>query len=683
MYGNHLRTLSWMGMTLLAALLLCPGVGLAWQLEAVEPIAETGATPSSSLRAAAGQAEERTDAPSAGQADARADVQAAEQAETQPASRPIVRSAESPETPQSDAAGGDASTTTSSAAQTSGRTDIQTASFQGVVPGQATLDDVKQALGEPLSTEVDGRQKQLVYRVGPFPKVELLLTDGVATSIVIHLSRASRPAQVAKELGLSPFRPASIPDDDGRLLAQAFPERGVLFVFSEDPQKPGVTHIVLEPIAAEPFILRVQHDDQRRYRENLADLDYAQRLAPDDARVYVLRAQILGSIGRVDEALQNMSTAVKLDGENIRYRLLGAKLLVVAGENERALVLAEAIARHDEAEDLSRAEAEALWGDILASGANGDYQEASKHHVKAVELAVQIAAGESHAARRAARRVAIDAHLAVARDITMGNWRNKDQTAARWLSQADGIAAAAIQHDDADAMLPLVVLRGKLAAAAGGGGRIDAVAPAKAVVKFVEQKLAGDVDPLYRNQLEWELGLALFDASRAQQARGRTDEAIAYGERAVELFQQAAADREANEMHHYLLGRACFRIGSYYAVGKSDHQTAAEWYQKSLLHFTHPLPVAARLELGLHGERYVSMGASYWKLGQQDAGVKLTEQGIKFIEQAVEGGRARRETLAIPYGNLAAMHRQLGHEDQAEEIANLAQRIESDAPMQR
>jgi tetratricopeptide (TPR) repeat protein len=201
--------------------------------------------------------------------------------------------------------------------------------------------------------------------------------------------------------------------------------------------------------------------------------------------------------------------------------------------------------------------------------------------------------------------------------------------------------------------------------------------------KLIRDKLAAGVDPLYRNELEWELGQALFDASRVQQSRGRTDEAIKLARQSMELLEKAAADRDASETQHYLLGRVCFRLGSYYAVGGSDHQQAIAWYQKSLLHFAEPLPISAESELGLHGERYVSMGASYWKVGQQEAGVKLTEQGVKWIKRAVDDGRTPEQALAIPYGNLAAMHKELGHEAQAEQIANLASRIEADAPMRR
>ncbi|MEQ8785916.1 MAG: hypothetical protein RIC55_06440 [Pirellulaceae bacterium] len=667
MYGNQ-PPLKFLTATLGLAIWLTPTLAGAWQLQAIEPAAEQGAAePDAGTEPDAGALREVPRSSRRG-------------GEGAPAAPPVVQAA--PVARDANTADVIPSEVETDADEEI-VLDVQTASFKGLVPGKSTIEDIEQKLGEPESFTGDAQQAQLTYRVPPLPKVEFLLNEGVVTSIVIHLSRPTTPPQIAKELGVSAFRPAPIADETGRTLGQAYPERGVLFVLGDDPQQPGVSHIVLEPITAEPFILRVQADVSHRYRECLADLDYAQQLTPDDARIYAQRAEILGAIGRIDEALENMSSAVKLEGTNIQHRLHGARLLVRAGEIDRALVLAKAIAEHDAVDVLTRAQAELLWGDILATGANGDFHQATPHHTKAVELAAPVAAGKTPHLRRAARQVVLEGHLAVARDIALGNWRNKDATVQRWLTQAAKIARDAVLADGADPMLEFVVQRGALAALAGTAGKADAGAIADGAVKLIGEQLDAGVDPLYRKQLQWELGEALFDASRAEHSRGSTDTAIAYGKQALELLEKAAAERDAEEMKHYLLGRVCFRIGSYYAVGKSDHEQALAWYQKSLLHFAEPLPVSLGSELGLHGERYVSMGASYWKAGQQDAGVQLTEQGVKWIKQAVDDGRTPEATLAIPYGNLAAMHRQLGHEDQAKAIANLAERIDAETPQKR
>jgi tetratricopeptide (TPR) repeat protein len=421
------------------------------------------------------------------------------------------------------------------------------------------------------------------------------------------------------------------------------------------------------------------HDEQHQYRASLADLAHAQKLDPRDPRIYAQRAALLGAIGRLEEALENISRAASLEPDNLAHRVLAARLFADGGRHDQAGELVKAIAANEAAPALVRASAELLWGDILAAGAGGDYTEAVKHHTKAIELAATLDGESRVAARREARRVVIDAHLAVARDIACGNWRNKEETVSKWLAQADRAVEDAIARDNADPLLRFSVQRGTLAALAGVKGQSDPAPVADAAVKTVRDALEANPDPHFRTQLVWELGEALFDAALAQQARGHGDEALKYGNQSLALLEDAAPDRDATDSQHFLLGQVCFRIGSFHAVNKSDHASAVDAYQKALLHFANPLPDAAESEAALHGERYVSMGASYWKAGQQDTGLKLTEQGVQLVEQAVKAGKVRSEILAIPYGNLAAMHRQSGNSEQAEELARLAERLRADS----
>ena len=48
------------------------------------------------------------------------------------------------------------------------------------------------------------------------------------------------------------------------------------------------------------------------------------------------------------------------------------------------------------------------------------------------------------------------------------------------------------------------------------------------------------------------------------------------------------------------------------------------------------------------------------------------------MEQAVKQGTLDRSALAVPYGNLAAMHRKLGADDQADHFQELASRVKEE-----
>jgi tetratricopeptide (TPR) repeat protein len=90
-----------------------------------------------------------------------------------------------------------------------------------------------------------------------------------------------------------------------------------------------------------------------------------------------------------------------------------------------------------------------------------------------------------------------------------------------------------------------------------------------------------------------------------------------------------------------------------------------------------PIPHTAMADIGRQGETFVSMAVSYWEVGQTDEALRLTQQGLKLVEQAVEEEILERSALAIPYNNLADMHRQLGDEDKATSYAEMAAQIQS------
>ncbi len=72
------------------------------------------------------------------------------------------------------------------------------------------------------------------------------------------------------------------------------------------------------------------------------------------------------------------------------------------------------------------------------------------------------------------------------------------------------------------------------------------------------------------------------------------------------------------------------------------------------------------------------MGVSYWEAGQREKAIALTEKGIRFMEQAVEQHTFNRTLLAVPYNNLAAMHRALGSPDRAKQYQEMASRVRNE-----
>ena len=65
------------------------------------------------------------------------------------------------------------------------------------------------------------------------------------------------------------------------------------------------------------------------------------------------------------------------------------------------------------------------------------------------------------------------------------------------------------------------------------------------------------------------------------------------------------------------------------------------------------------------------MAVSYWQQGEKEQALELTEMGADLIEKAVAGGVMNQEVLAVPYGNLATMHKMLGNTSEAAKYAEL------------
>lgn len=432
--------------------------------------------------------------------------------------------------------------------------DVRSASFKKVRLGQATADEAKKLLGEPARVETQNTVSTWTYRIDPFSRVDLLLTDGVATSVVIHLKRPAAAAQMAKDLNLDSFRPAPIPDENGQLLGIAYPERGVTFGLLPDARENPVSHVLLEAVSAEPFVLRVLYDVEHRYRHNLADLTYAARLDPRDPRIPWLKAQTLAAMGRQTDALASAAEAVKLEPASAEYRLTHAWLLGETGAYEQAIAETRAILARQGLPPEIEPRAECLWGDLLAWGPTKNYKEAIEHHQAAVKLATRFATDRRFAVRRAAKQTLVDANLGVAGDIAWGPWKRKSEVAPKWLARAESHAQDFFENDRGDAKLKLLVYRKTLAAQAGLGDQADPTAAATLVLSESRKLLEGKSDPFFRRQVAWELGEAMHDAARIAQARGQAEEALAYLQRALPLLEQDLANRPATTREQYLLG---------------------------------------------------------------------------------------------------------------------------------
>ncbi len=563
-----------------------------------------------------------------------------------------------------------------------GPTSIKPAGFNGVVPGVTTMEEVEKAWGAPRELQKhDGILMQL-HSVDPFGRVEVSFFENKVSSIIIRLDRAFPAKTVAEQLDLTELRPVLVSDELGRIIGQAYPERGVLFAFVPG-RKTGkatmnVAQIILEPISAEPFVLRAETTLKSDSELSLLDLQSALKLQPDNARAHWLHSRILIAKCDYDAAMAAADKAIRLEPTNPHYRVIRARILSQTGRLKEAAQEAQNALKTSSRRPHVKARALCLLGDLIASGQSPNYDRAVQYHIQAVKTADPLTTEPHPAIRTAAKEVLIDAHLGAAHDIAWGSWKEKNRAVARWLDQAGKFAEDLIENEGAGCKYRFRVNTRALAACVGTHGGLDPTDWAQGALQNGEQLIAEADDPKCKAKLQWELGIALYDALQIYQMRNDHQTALKYGERAVEYLNSGSRLTEQTAADNYLLGRLYFRMGAVYAIRDKDHQQAVSWFDKAVPLLKQPDDTDETFaDLGRHGETFVSMGVSYWETDQREKAVELTEYGLKLMERAVELGSLDRTVLAVPYDNLASMHRRLGAEESAVEFEEMAAKINS------
>ena len=556
-------------------------------------------------------------------------------------------------------------------------TDVRASSFQKVTPGKTSRSELIEAQGEPIREEGQGADAILTYQLGPFPRVEMILSNDIVDSIVVHLASPAAPAAIARELGLTSFIPATIFGDGGEVLGQVYPERAVAFSFEEGSDPARVSQLVLEPIAAEFFLLRAKNDAHLEYSRSIADLNYYLQSDPqNDGGAHSLKARIYTAVGHFRSALKSSEAALQQNPDKIEYRLQRAKVKFLLGQHRAAALEAKA-ALQQSSSDFDRANAEALLGDLLANGPEREYQEAMDHHLAAIKLAAPLAASEQVLERRAAKRLLVEIHLAIANDITHGNWSGKEESAPKWLRIAKDLADQLVNEDGGDEAVQLLLLQKALASYVGMRGRVDPTDVVRASLKLGNRLVSESDDSLRKRALQWLMVDAIREAVRVEQMRGEGESITDLVAQMDALMRQLENSEESTARSDLARGQVYFLAGSTFAVQLGDHTTAVRWFERAMPFLMKVRPAAASSDLIRHGQRFVSMGVSYWEQNARNEAIRLTESGLQVMQSAIEGGGLDPTPLAVAFSNLSAMYADTGRSEDASRFAEKAAQLEA------
>jgi hypothetical protein len=291
---------------------------------------------------------------------------------------------------------------------------------------------------------------------------------------------------------------------------------------------------------------------------------------------------------------------------------------------------------------------------------------------EAIEVADQLASSDNVKERRAAKEVLIEAHLNIAQEIAARPYNNKMQSISEWISRASGLAEDYITNDGGGLEWRLLVAQRSLAALSTFKTDKDPAPWIAEAQQAADALMEQFDDQLWQQQIQWQLGEAYFYAAQIEHTRMKTASALRYGQMAIENLAEGAKSRQATPECEQLVGRLYFFIGAVHAIHNMDHEKAVLWYDRAAPLLTSPKPVSELMSPRRDGEELVSMGLSYWQTGQRERALDLTKAGTALIEQAVEDKILDKSSLAVPYGNLAAMFKQQGDASNAAKYAQLA-----------
>ncbi len=552
---------------------------------------------------------------------------------------------------------------------------LRPASFQGVTPGKSRPSQVEAKLGPPAKREDrDGVSHWHYKEFGPFASVEVWIEQEIVTAVVAKLAQPMAPDELAAQLKLKRFRPVEVKDGP-EVLGQVYPERGVLFTYAPNSSSPPkVLQIALEPLTAEPFWLRASQTPRQQYRQILTDLEYARQLGWKEPEATWLEIELRSQLEQWSAADR---LAQEVEPQTFSQHCLRVWLAAQTGRIDTALTEAQSL-RERASKPLEVAQAEHFLGNLHAIGLDRDLPRAVKHQTEVVRQTRALMGERERATRRAARRLAIDAHLALARAVAAGPFQDKTSVTVEWWRAARELAEdQPIFQRDLD--LQHLVARSTLEANAALEKPILATPYVSRLRTLTSKMLEQNEDPLYQIRVRRDAAKGLMAAAVVFRKLGRFSLAL---ETAQEARKLAASNPENTVRDRYLRGCIEFTVGSIYAVYQKDHEKACQHYDRALAAFPQELPTALEHETGEHGERLVSIGVSLWEVGRKREAIEWTERGASWMERAAEHGLLPESALTVPYGNLSAMQKAMGNQDASEEYARKAAAI-NDPPSKR
>ena len=566
---------------------------------------------------------------------------------------------------------------------------MKSAAFTGIRPGETPKSEVLKIMAQIEGqlvrvTPLDAASELLVYAVDELGMIEITIQQSKVFSIVWFLPEPYPSEQIRKdalEAELRGIRPIQVPNAEGYIIAQMFPEKGVIFSFtqSDEPGVPSlmVNQIAIEPLTSWPFELRGERYLTISNAKAKWDLVIAVQLDPNNHRARWLLAKAFLADGQFAEAQRECKFAIKLKPDQPQYNVTLAEIIGKAGYAREARQLLEYLIPYCAGLPHLKGHAECLLGDFYRDdGKLQDFVTANKHHIAAIETVKPLFASTNPTMRQQAKLVQMNAFLAGALDFSISNWPNKEEHIPQWLAGAEKLAMNLVIEEN---MMRECLLELAVKAVSVYANCPDLPGLEKWIDQLesiAEEILSQAEDDVTVGKIEKQYASAIYDVVQIYHDKGNASLEMRYAMKAIPIFESRLNDIDDIESM-YRLANLYYQIGTLEASSgpagrtlvKPDKKActrAAGWFAKAIPLFQQIEASLDEYEQPFLGEMYVSIGTTYWILGEKDYALQITEYGVEKLEDAVAGDLYAEKSLATPYKNLSTMYEDMGRTDEGE-----------------
>ena len=577
-----------------------------------------------------------------------------------------------------------ADTTSPSVPREINAADMRSAMLNGVQPGVTVKNEVLENMGPPQQVQsIDTTSEVLVYSLEELGTIEVTLQHGIVFSLVWSLPEPYPSEQIRRDgLGdeLRGIRPIQVPDANNYILGQMFPEKGVIFSFVK-ADRPGVAslmvnQIAIEPVTSWPFELRGERYLTISNGRAKTDLTLAVQLDPNNDRARWLLAQAFLADGQLAEAQRECNFAIKLRGDQPQYNVTLAEIIGKAGYTKEARQYLEYLLPHCESQPYLKGRAECLLGDFYRDDSErADLISAKKYHLAAIETVTPFLNSDNPTIRQRAKHVQMNAFLSMALDISMSDWQDKEKNLPQWLDGAEKLANNLVIDENMSRNCLLDVAMAAISVYVNCPDLDDFDHWVGKLESITEELISQSDDDSVVQSVEKKLAVTLSHVEQICEYYKDYRGAMHYGNKALQYFERYFTNND-NVTELYRLGSLYYQLGRLEASGltkqppvqadKKTHGNAVPWFAKSIEVFQNIEASLDEYEQPVLGEIYVSIGVSYWMIGEKDYALQISEYGIGKLERAVDNELLDERVLATPYENLSTMYKNMGRLEEAE-----------------